>query len=1009
MNRRSAPPIVRLVAITWLFAWLPASAPAADAQADSTEFFEKRVRPVLADHCYSCHSSRAEKLKAGLFLDSRDGLLQGGDLGPSVIPGNPDQSLLIRAIRYTDSDLQMPPKNGKLSERQIADLTQWVRAGAPWPEEASTTPTRVARTGMTITDEDRAWWAFQPIRHPELPSAAPGEPVPHPVDAFIDATLASKGLKPNPPATAREKIRRVYLDLLGLPPTPEEVEAFESDPSPEAWSRLVDRLLARPQYGERWARHWLDVVRFAQSSGYERDGEKPLAWRYRDYVVQAFNEDKPYDQFVREQIAGDEMEPYRRDAVIATGFQRLGVCDDEPDDRRMAEYDELDDVLSTTGSAFLGLTVGCARCHDHKFDPIPQADYYRLLGFFRNLRLNEGARYSLDSGNYLPLAEPEKVQGWQTVRETRLRRLQENLAVATEPSIKEELSKAIEATQAEPAPWEWTLGVRDRGPVAPPTHLLVRGNAATPGSEVQPGFLAVLSNPTSGDVSPRVPAGYGRRLVLANWIASPDNPLTARVLVNRIWHHHFGRGLARTLSDFGRAGTPPSHPDLLQWLAADFIAHGWSIKHLHRRLLSSAVYQRSSRADHADNVATDPGNDLYWRQNLRRLEAEAMRDTFLNISGELNPRMGGRGFFPRLSGEVLAGQSRPGQDWEISDRAELSRRSLYTFVRRSMMVPILETFDYSNTSSPLSERPTTTVAPQSLLLLNDAFLQQQAQALAARLVREAGDTADARVRRGFQLAVGRLPTDTETHLARDFLQRQQSQFEDLRPRLTFRPDVPLSLSLDYMGKLQPEQFLVGPAKGWRYFRGKWSGAYESIRTLDRDRGPFALWQGTAASDCVVEARLLPHTAFEAGGLLFRATAQDDSASGYELLIEPREQRLRLRRHTDAVVTLATAPVGIFEGQPLFVRVEAAHARIRVWAGGASRPLIDVLDPSPILAPGHVGARAWGAALSVDDLIVHTSDGGTVRVRDAAQDPPASRALQAFCLLLLNLNEVVYIE
>jgi mono/diheme cytochrome c family protein len=1007
MNRGSALPIVRLFAATWLFAWLPASALAADAQADSTEFFEKRIRPVLAEHCYSCHSSRAEKLKAGLFVDSREGLLQGGDLGPAVIPGNPDQSLFIRAIRHTDADLQMPPKNGKLSERQIADLTQWVRTGAPWPEEASTTPTRVARTGMTITDEDRAWWAFQPIRHPDLPSAASSDPIDHPVDAFVHAALKSKGLKPNPKATPRERIRRVYMDLLGLPPSPEEVEAFESDPSPDAWSRLVDRLLARPQYGERWARHWLDVVRFAQSSGYERDGEKPLAWRYRDYVVQAFNEDKPYDQFIREQIAGDEMEPYHRDAVIATGFQRLGVCDDEPDDRRMAEFDELDDILSTTSSTFLGLTVGCARCHDHKFDPIPQADYYRLLGFFRNLRLNEGARYSLDSGNYLPLAEPEEVHRWQTVRETRLRRLQENLAVATEPVIKEELAKAIEATQAEPAPWEWTLGVRDRGPLAPPTHLLVRGNAATPGSEVLPGFLAVLS--TSGEVSPRVPAGYGRRLILANWIASPDNPLTARVLVNRIWHHHFGRGLARTLSDFGRAGSPPSHPELLQWLAADFIAHGWSIKHLHRRLLSSETYQRSSRADAADNLAADPGNDLYWRQNLRRLEAEAMRDTFLNISGELNPKMGGRGFFPRLSGEVLAGQSRPGQDWEISDRAELSRRSLYTFVRRSMMVPILETFDYSNTTSPLSERPTTTVAPQSLLLLNDAFLQQQAQAFAARLVREAGNTADAQVRRGFQLAVGRLPSPTEIELARDFLQRQETQFEGLRPRLTFRPDVPLSLSLDYLGKLRPEQFLVGPAADWRYFRGKWSGAYESIRTLDRDRGPFALWQGTVSTDLVVDARLLPHTALESGGLLFRATVQDDSASSYELLIEPRDQRLGLRRHTDAVVTLATAPVGIIEGQPLSVRVEAVHARIRVWAGSASQPLIDVLDPQPILAPGRVGVRAWGAALSVDDLVVHTAGSGTAHVRDSAQDPPASRALQSFCLLLLNLNEVVYIE
>jgi len=605
------------------------------------------------------------------------------------------------------------------------------------------------------------------------------------------------------------------------------------------------------------------------------------------------------------------------------------------------------------------------------------------------------------------------VHRWQTVREARLHRLQENLAVATEESLRQELTKAIEATQAEPGPWDWALGVRDRGPVAPPTHILVRGNAANPGAEVQSGFPAVLTTTVTATVSEvgsqPAPALVGRRLALANWIASADNPLTARVLVNRVWHHHFGRGLARTLSDFGRTGTPPSHPELLQWLAADFIAHGWSIKHLHLTLLLSQTYQRSSRADASDNLAADPGNELYWRQNMRRLEAEAMRDTFLSISGELNPRMGGRGFFPRLSGEVLAGQSRPGLDWEISDPSELSRRSLYTYVRRSMMVPILETFDYSNTTSPLSERQTTTVAPQSLLLLNDAFLQQQARAFAARLVRESGNTAEDLVRRGFQLAIGRLPSSSESRLALEFLKRQEIDFNDLRPRLTFRPDVPLSLSVDYMGKLQPEHFFVGPGAGWTYFRGRWSGAYEGIRSLDRDRGPFALWQGTLASNLVIEARLLPHTAFESGGLLFRTTVQDEAAIGYELLVEPRDQRVRLRRHGDTVITLATAPAVISDGRHLPIRIEMIHDRIRVWAGGASQPLIDFHDPAPILLAGHVGVRAWGAALSVDDLVLHPSGSGTSPVWDASQDPPRSRALQSLCLLLLNLNEVVYIE
>ncbi|MGE3308861.1 MAG: PSD1 and planctomycete cytochrome C domain-containing protein [Limisphaerales bacterium] len=988
----------------------------ADLPHSETEFFEKRIRPLLADHCYECHSAVADKLRGGLSLDSRDGLIHGGDLGPALIPGDPEKSLLIRAVRHDDPELRMPPKKAKLSDRQIADLAQWVRAGAPWPDESTGTPKRKPRETFRVTDEDRAWWAFQPIRFPEVPTTAGGDL--QPVDAFIESALETKGLRPNPPATRRELVRRAYFDLLGLPPEPEAVEAFEKDSSPDAWPRLVDSLLANPRYGERWARHWLDVVRFAQSTGYERDGEKPLAWRYRDYVVRAFNEDKPYPRFILEQIAGDELEPYSADAVIATGFQRLGVWDDEPDDKRMAEFDELDDVLSTTATTFLGLTVGCARCHDHKFDPLPQTDYYRLLAFFRNLRLSEEARYTLDSANYLPLADPEEVDHWRAVRSPRLHRLQESLAVASDDSTRQELTRPIEQLKAEPAPWEWALGVRERGPVAPPTHVLVRGNAGTPGAEVDPGFPAVFSPDTPPAGSPQPPPGPGRRLALARWIADPANPLTARVLVNRVWHHHFGRGIVRTVSDFGRSGSPPSHPDLLQWLAADFLAHGGSIKHLHRTLMLSRTYQRSSQAERPDALAVDPGNEFHWRQNLRRLEAEAMRDTFLSISGQLNLKMGGRGFFPRLSGEVLAGQSRPGLDWEVSSVEELSRRSLYTYIRRSMMVPILETFDYSNTSSPLSERSTTTVAPQSLLLLNDSFMQQQARALADRLVDEAGEDPVAWVRRGFQLAVGRPPSPSESRLALDFLQRQQSEFEQLRKRLTFRPDVPPSLSVKYMAMLRPEDFLIGPTSGWTYFRGSWSEAYEGIRTQNRDRGAFALWRGNSASNVVIEARLLPHTAFESGGLLFRARARDDSAEGYEVLVEPRDQRLLLRRLSPATqaapndadaTVLASAPVPVPEGGPVPVRIEAADDRIRVWAGGAADPVIDVRDPAPIVEPGAVGVRARGAALSLDNVVIRPAGGPAQFVIDATLSPPRRRALESLGLLLLNLNEVVYIE
>jgi len=1013
--------LTSLAAILLLLATAVSSA-ASDT--DPIAFFEKRVRPVLIDHCYPCHSAQAEKVKGGLSLDSRDGLLQGGDLGPSILPGDPEKSLLIQAVRHASPDLQMPPKKGKLSDRQIADLTVWVKAGAPWPDNDPAVASRPSKPGNVISEADREWWAFLPIVPPPIPAGAGIPQDTHPIDAFIRSRLLAKALQPNPPANRRDLIRRAYFDLIGLPPAPEEVAAFEQDASPQAWPRLIDQLLARPEFGERWARHWLDIARFAQSSGYERDGEKPYAWRFRDYVVRAFNDDKPYDQFVREQIAGDLIEPFDSDATIATAFHRLGVWDDEPDDKRMAEFDELDDVLSTTASAFLGLTLGCARCHDHKFDPFPQTDYYRLLGYFRNIHLNEPAKYSLSSGNYLPLADVDVVATWQSLHESRLRPLREQLAVATEESYKSELSRQIAAIEGEPAPWEWTLGVRERHSAPPPTHVLIRGNAGTPGPQVQPGFPAVLSPREKTDSPPPISPSGARRLELAQWIASPQNPLTARVLVNRVWQHLFGRGIVATPSDFGRAGSPPTHPELLQWLANDFVRHGWSLKHLHRTILLSQTYQQSTQTENPAAQNADPANTLLWRQNLRRLEAESMRDTFLTISGQLNPKMGGRGFFPRLSGEVLAGQSRPGLDWEISSPSELARRSLYTYVRRTMMVPILETFDYNNTTSPLGDRPVTTVAPQALLLLNDAFLHEQASAFARRLIHESGPSRDAQIRRGFQLALGRTPSPTESRLASDYLDRQQQAFASIQGRITFRPDVPLSLSVDYMAKLRPEHFLVGPARGWSYHRGKWSGAYEGIRTLDRDQSPFALWTGAFVSNAIIEVKLLPHIAFETGGLLFRAIARDDVVTGYECTLEPREQRLELRRlGPPQTSVLASAPLSIPETQPIPLRLDLADDRIRIWVGKKAEPVIDIRDPNPLPTGGHLGIRAWGAALSLDDLtflpsvpvarhsndeIFRPSGQSTETVRDSSQPSPEHRALQSLCLMLLNLNEVVYI-
>jgi mono/diheme cytochrome c family protein len=697
----------------------PPSPPASPA---AIAFFETKVRPLLADHCYKCHGP--EKRRGGLRLDSRAAALVGGDQGPAVVPGEPDRSLIVKAVRHADDELKMPPTK-KLSARQIDDMIEWVRLGAPWPaaEQAASPPQRPGAE-FQVSDKDRDHWAFRPVRRPALPAVKDPRAAANPVDAFLMARLEAKGLHRAEPTSRRELVRRAYFDLLGLPPPPEEVDAFVRDEQPDAYERLLDRLLASPAYGERWGRHWLDLVRFAQTHGYERDDEKPNAWRYRDYVIKSFNQDKPYDEFVREHLAGDEIAPASDDGRTATAFYRLGVWDDEPDDARQAEFDALDDVLSTAGEAFLGLTLGCARCHDHKFDPLGQEDYYSLLAFLRNVA---PTRRSNASAIQLSLSGGGK-----------------------------------------------TLAVSENGAEAPSTHVLIRGNAATPGKRVEPRFPLVLC-PSRQAATPVIPKPAaesktsGRRRVLAAWVSSADNPLTARVLVNRVWQHHFGRGLVATPSDFGRNGAAPTHPELLDWLAADFVEHGWRLKRFHKILMTSHAYRQASRV--RDEGMTDPDNTLVWRQNLRRLEAEAIRDAVLAVSGRLNPAMGGRGIFPTLPPEVLSTQSRPGNGWGKSEPREEARRSVYIFVKRTLGVPLLETFDFASPDKSIAARPTTTIAPQALLLLNSAFMEEQSAAFAERLLREGGSEPAKNVERAFRLALGRSPTQTESGIALAFLGR----------------------------------------------------------------------------------------------------------------------------------------------------------------------------------------------------------------------------------------------
>ena len=639
------------------------------------------------------------------------------------------------------------------------------------------------RGTFTLSTEDRAYWAFQPLEPRAVPSGISVLGAANPVDAFLNDRLSAHQLRANPRAGPREQVRRLWMDLLGLAPDRQVVMEFERDPSDAAWARLVDQCLASPRYGERWGRHWLDVVRYAESNGYERDGPKPNAWRYRDYVVRSFNQDKPYDQFIREQLAGDETagdapspesdESAWRDAIIATGFYRLHVWDDEPDSTVAAEYDDLDDILVTTGTAFLGITIGCARCHDHKFDPISQADYYSFLSFFRGLdpygqhKTGGGGR---GTGRIeRPLASASALHQWQEQKRARVEALRERLKSAGDVDRKS-LESELKAAENLPAPFDVALAAVEIGGRAKDTHVLHRGDPQSPRERVSPAFPAVLgtSVPEIPDPGPRAGTS-GRRRVLADWIANADNPLTARVLVNRVWQHHFGTGLVPTPDDFGRTGLRPTHPELLDFLAREFVADGWSVKRLHRRILLTEAYRRSSDTANPSALDADEGNTLLWRQNLRRLEAEAIRDNLLLASGELNCRSGGPSVYPTLPAEVHGTQDSSGKGWADSSAEDQLRRSVYLVVKRALKVPLLECLDFANSASPSGTRTVTTTAPQALMLLNDRFVHERAAALALRVESETLAQGGDPVLCLYEIVLQRPPSPSERTVAESVL------------------------------------------------------------------------------------------------------------------------------------------------------------------------------------------------------------------------------------------------
>ncbi len=760
---KSTPPSLcrLLVAGTLLQLVLPLPAFAADASPGANEFFESRVRPVFVAHCYPCHSSAAKKSKGGLRLDTREGLLKGGDSGPALIPGDPDKSLFIRAIRQKDEHLRMPPKQ-KLSSTQIADLAAWVKAGAPDPRTANS----AAKYGMSL-DEGRRFWSFRPVQKPPVPLVKDSSWQSTPVDAFILARLEAAGVAPVPQADRRTLLRRVTFDLTGLPPTPAEMDAFLADTSPEALARVVDRLLASPRYGERWGRHWLDVVRYADTCGNASDHPVPQAHQYRDWVIRAFQRDMPYDQFVREQIAGDLMpaasESQRRERIIATGY--LAIARRFGGDRTGEHHLTLDDTIDNLGRAFLGSSIACARCHDHKFDPFTVQDYYALYGIFASTRYPfPGAEVGRQQEDFVPLLSATEL-------EATLRPYREKIAALTAKVKKLEAAKAeakaLAEARKELAAAEAARPVlSDAYAVAEGTsadaRVQVRGDPQRLGETVPRGFPAVLG----GQRLPPGSSGSGR-LQLAGWLTDPQNPLTARVMVNRIWQYHFGRGIVPTPNDFGRQGKPPTHPELLDFLAARFIESGWSVKAMHRLILLSRTWQLSSTGP-ASLATADPNNALYGRFDRRRLDAESIRDAMLFVAGELEERQGGGHPFP------------PARTWGFTQHVpfmavyETRRRSIYLMQPRLRKHPYLALFDGADPSSSTAVRLPSTTPLQALFLMNDPLAHEAAAKLAERILASAPQTAE-RIAFAYRLALSRPPTSEAQQDCADFVDKYRER------------------------------------------------------------------------------------------------------------------------------------------------------------------------------------------------------------------------------------------
>ncbi len=705
--------------------------------------FAKQVQPILAKKCFACHGP--DEAESGLsFADEKGAFAEAESGAHAIVAGDVKASQLIARITSTDEHERMPPEGDPISPEEIEILKRWIQQGAKWSKH----------------------WSFRPMQRYEPPKVEDEAWSANPIDAFVYDQLATQNLKPNGPADRPALIRRAYYDLLGLPPTAQQVQKFVDDKEPLAFERLVDELLESPHYGERWARYWLDLVRYAETNSYERDGPKPNAWKYRDYVIKSLNDDKPYDQFLREQIAGDELDKVTTETLTATGYYRLGIWDDEPVDPIQARFDGLDDIIMTTGQAMLGLTINCARCHDHKIDPIPQADYYSMLSFFEDVTLY-GRRGDQRTNNQIDITKGELKERYDSSLkmkaelEKSIRKIEQEGIVkmsapdqrATEGSkrdrnqvlrekLKDNLSqerwkelqslrKQLNENEKEYKKLpqrESVMGLAAYRKIDKPTFVLFRGNHASPTDEVAPAYPSIFQ-----DEKPTVPdqdgtKAAGRRKILADWMTQPDNRLTSRVMANRIWQYHFGRGIVRSSNNFGQLGTPPTHPKLLDWLAFRLVDGGWKLKSMHRLIMTSQAYQMTSAASE-NGLAADPNNNHFWRFNPRRLSAEEVRDSILAVNGSLNREVYGASIYPELSAEVKAGQSRPGSGWGKSSPEQQNRRSVYIHVKRSLLTPLLSAFDFPDPDLTCEARFMTLQPGQALSMMNSEFIHKQAKLL----------------------------------------------------------------------------------------------------------------------------------------------------------------------------------------------------------------------------------------------------------------------------------------